>query len=85
MMNCIIIDDEPLALTQLTGYVKRIPFLNLIKSCHDAYEAMKVMAQEKVDLLFIDINMPDLIGVDFVRSLATKPLVILICGRRLQT
>ena len=75
-MNCIIIDDEPLALTQLTGYVKRIPFLNLIKSCHDAYEAMKVMAQEKVDLLFIDINMPDLNGVDFVRSLATKPLVI---------
>ena len=62
MMNCIIIDDEPLALTQLTGYVKRIPFLNLIKSCHDAYEAMEVMAQEKVDLLFIDINMPDLNG-----------------------
>ena len=76
MMNCIIIDDEPLALTQLAGYVKRIPFLNLIKSCHDAYEAMEVMAQEKVDLLFIDINMPDLNGVDFVRSLATKPLVI---------
>ena len=76
MMNCIIIDDEPLALTQLTGYVKRIPFLNLIKSCHDAYEAMEVMAQEKVDLLFIDINMPDLNGLDFVRSLLAPPLVV---------
>lgn len=76
MMNCIIIDDEPLALAQLTAYVNRIPFLHLTRACHDAYEAMGAMAQEKIDLLFIDINMPDLNGLDFIRSLATKPFVI---------
>lgn len=76
MMNCIIIDDEPLALTQLAGYVDRIPFLNLVKSCHDAYEAMEAMTQAPVDLLFIDINMPDMNGLEFIRSLVVKPLVI---------
>ena len=76
MIICITIDDEPLALAQLTGYISRIPFLNLIASCQDAFEAMSVLSVQKVDLLFVDINMPDLNGMDFVRSLAEKPLII---------
>ncbi|MDO4164218.1 MAG: LytTR family DNA-binding domain-containing protein [Bacteroides sp.] len=76
MINCIAIDDEPLALAQLTGYISRVPFLNLVASCQDAFEAMKVLSSEKIDLLFLDINMPDLNGMEFVRSLSEKPLVI---------
>ena len=76
MINCIAIDDEPLALTQLTGYISRVPFLNLVASCQDAFDAMKVLSAQKIDLMFVDINMPDLNGMDFVRSLTEKPLVI---------
>lgn len=76
MMKCIAIDDEPLALSQLAGYISRIPFLTLLKPCQDVFEAMQVLSEEEVDLIFIDINMPDLNGVDFVRSLITNPLVI---------
>lgn len=76
MIKCIAIDDEPLALVQLTGYIARIPFLSLVASCRDAFEAIKVLSSEKVDLLFIDINMPDLNGLDFVRSLTERPLVV---------
>ncbi|ADV45057.1 LytTR family DNA-binding domain-containing protein [Bacteroides helcogenes] len=76
MINCIAIDDEPLALTQLTEYISRIPYLNLVASCHDAFSAMKALSVERVDLLFIDINMPDLNGLEFVRSLTECPMVV---------
>ena len=67
MINCIAIDDEPLALTQLTGYISRVPFLNLVASCQDAFDAMSVLSAQKIDLMFVDINMPDLNGMDFVQ------------------
>lgn len=76
MIKCLAIDDEPLALAQLSGYISRVPFLSLVKSCSDAFEAMEVLAQEEIDLIFVDINMPDLNGLDFVRSLVVKPLVV---------
>lgn len=76
MMKCIAVDDEPLALAQISSYIDRVPFLELVKSCSDAFEAMKLMSEEKIDLIFIDINMPDLNGLDFVRSLSVKPLVV---------
>lgn len=76
MMKCLAIDDEPLALAQLSGYISRVPFLKLVKSCHDAFEAMEILAEGEVDLIFVDINMPDLNGLDFVRSLIVKPLVV---------
>lgn len=76
MMKCIAVDDEPLALSQIVSYIKQIPFLELVKSCTDAFDAMKVLSEQKVDLIFIDINMPDLNGLDFVRSLPEKPLII---------
>lgn len=75
-MKCLAIDDEPLALMQLSDYISRVPFLSLVKSCQDAFEAMKVLSEEDVDLVFVDINMPDLNGLDFIRSLISRPLVI---------
>ena len=75
-MKCIAIDDEPLALKQLTDYISRVPFLSLVKSCQDAFEAMKVLADEEIDLIFVDINMPDLNGLDFIRSLISRPMVV---------
>ena len=76
MIRCLAIDDEPLALKQLTSYVKKVPFLELVKSCSSALEAQKVMENENIDAIFIDINMPDLNGLDFVRSLDKPPLVV---------
>lgn len=76
MIRCIAIDDEPLALTQITGYIEKVPFLQLVKSCSSALEALDVIAPQPVDLIFADINMPDLNGMDFVKSLVKKPLVI---------
>ena len=52
-MKCIAIDDEPLALTQLSDYISQIPFLSLVKSCQDAFEAMKILSEEEVDLIFV--------------------------------
>ena len=75
-MKCLIIDDEPLALAQLAGYIARIPFLTLVASCQDACQASETLAHTPVDLLFADINMPDMNGIDFVRSLQNPPMVI---------
>ena len=55
-MKCIAIDDEPLALKQLTDYISRVPFLSLVKPCQDAFEAMKVLADEDIDLILV-LNM----------------------------
>jgi DNA-binding LytR/AlgR family response regulator len=75
MIKCIAVDDEPLALEQLTGYIARVPFLQLIASCQDAFSAMQ-LSEEEVDLMFVDIHMPDLNGLDLVRSLVVKPLIV---------
>lgn len=75
-MKCLIIDDEPLALAQLEGYVDRIPFLTRTASCQDAIQASEILAHTPVDLIFVDINMPDMNGIDFVRSLIHPPMII---------
>ena len=75
-IRCIAIDDEPLALKQLAGYIRDIPSLDLVSECSNAFQALKVLDSEEVDLMFVDINMPDLNGLDFVRSLEKKPLLI---------
>lgn len=69
-------DDEPLALNQLTAYIKRVPYLDMVAACHDAYEANDVINREQVDAIFADINMPDLNGLEFIRSLSKPPLVV---------
>ena len=78
MMNCIAVDDEPLALKLLQDNISRVPFLKLTAACNDAFEAMKVLQENKIDLVFIDIQMPGLTGLQFIGSLENKPLVIFI-------
>jgi len=77
-MNCIAIDDEPLALGLLEDNISKVPFLNLVATCNNAFEAMEVLQKEKIDLVFIDIQMPGLTGLQFIASLEKKPLVIFI-------
>lgn len=76
MIKTIVVDDEPLALQQLAAYVGKIPYLELVGECQSALEARDIIDGERVDVMFIDINMPDLNGMDFVRSLTAPPLVV---------
>ena len=76
MLKCIAIDDEPLALRQLASYIAKLPYLELVATCSDALDAQQLLARQPVDLIFVDINMPELNGVDFVRSLIDRPMVI---------
>lgn len=76
MIRCIAIDDEPLALEQLKTYVEKVPFLELVAACQDAFAAMSALAAGTIDAVFIDINMPGLSGLEFVRSLVERPLVV---------
>ena len=76
MLKCIAIDDEPLALRQITAYISKIPYKEMTATFNNAIEAQAYLAGQPVDLIFVDINMPDLTGVDFVRSLTNRPMVI---------
>jgi two-component system LytT family response regulator len=78
MINCIAVDDEPLALKLLQDNISKVPFLKLVSACNDAFEAMKALQENKIDLVFIDIQMPGLTGLQFIGSLENKPLVIFI-------
>ena len=76
MIRVLAIDDEPLALQQLATYIKKIPSLELVGQCQSALEAKEILNEETIDAIFCDINMPDLNGMDFVKSLAAPPLVV---------
>lgn len=76
MMNCIILDDEPLALLKLSEYIRQIPFLTLEKACMETQEAQALLEEKNIDLLFTDIDMPGMNGIEFIRSLARPPMVI---------
>jgi DNA-binding LytR/AlgR family response regulator len=75
-IKCIAIDDEPLALKKIASYIEKIPFLEIVTECRSAFEAMEAMKNIKVELLFIDINMPELNGLEFIKSLIDKPYVV---------
>lgn len=75
-IKCIAIDDEPLALKQVGAYIQKLPFLELVGECTSAFEALELLEKQAVDLMFVDINMPDLNGLEFVKSLTQKPLLI---------
>ncbi|MBD5356042.1 MAG: response regulator transcription factor [Bacteroides sp.] len=77
-IKCIAVDDEPDALEKLCSYIRRIPFLELVGACEDAFEAMEVLGKNKVDAIFIDINMPDLNGLEFVSTLSLPPKIVFI-------
>lgn len=76
MIRVLAIDDEPLALRQLAAYLKKVPFFELVDSCQSALDAMNILNQQEIDALFIDINMPDLNGLDFVQSLSQPPMIV---------
>ena len=71
-IRCIAVDDEPLAVKELAAYIEKVPFLELVAECRNAAEAMVVLDSCDVQLLFIDINMPDISGIEFVKSLTTQ-------------
>ena len=76
MIKCIAIDDEPLALRQIETYIKRVPTLELVALCNCAAQAEQVLQAEQVELIFVDVNMPDKSGVDMVREMENPPMVI---------
>ncbi len=76
-MHCVIIDDEPLAREGVSNYVREIDSLQLITTCENPLELMKVMEQQTVDLIFLDIQTPKMNGLDFLKILQTPPLVII--------
>jgi two-component system LytT family response regulator len=81
-IRCIAIDDEPLALDLIQEYVSRFPYLTLIRKFEDAISASEFLRSTTVDLLFVDINMPDISGIDLVKSLAVKPMIIFTTAHR---
>jgi two-component system LytT family response regulator len=75
-IRCLAIDDEPLALKQISSYINNTPFLENVVLCQSAFEAMDYLSKNEIDLMFVDINMPDINGMDFVKSLSNRPQVI---------
>jgi DNA-binding LytR/AlgR family response regulator len=75
-IQCIAIDDEPLALQQISAYIQKTPFIELVAECQSAFEALDILNNNNIQLMFIDINMPDLNGMEFVKSLTVKPLIV---------
>jgi two-component system, LytTR family, response regulator LytT len=78
MIRCVAIDDEPLALRQIADYIKKTPFLELAGQYESALDATEILESLHVDLMFVDINMPDLNGMDFVKTLKDPPMIIFI-------
>ncbi|MEO7174541.1 MAG: response regulator transcription factor [Saprospiraceae bacterium] len=75
--NCIIVEDEPLAAEVLQDYVQKVPYLNLKATCGDAILALEILKEHKIDLIFLDIHLPKLKGLDFVKSLKNPPQIII--------
>lgn len=75
-MNCIIVDDEPLARDILETYISNLPFLELTVSCKNVFEATQALQQSKVDLIFLDIQMPEITGLAFAQTLQHAPMII---------
>lgn len=75
-MKCIVVDDEPLALDLIVGYVQKTPFLDLAGSFTNPFKALDFLRNQKADLVFLDINMPELSGMQLLKSLNTHPKVI---------
>lgn len=75
-MNCIVVDDEPLAINIIKDFVSKIHFLDLIGAYTNAIQALEILCEKKIDLIFIDIHMPHITGMDFVKTLDKPPMII---------
>jgi two-component system LytT family response regulator len=76
-LNCVIVEDEPLARNLLVDYVRKVPSLNLIDACYSPIAALDVLRNNTIDLLFLDVQMPELTGISLLKVLQKRPLVIL--------
>jgi DNA-binding LytR/AlgR family response regulator len=76
MINAIIVDDEPLALDVLETYIESMPDITLVQKCSNAMEANEALSTNDIDLMFLDIQMPQLTGIDFLKTLSKPPMVI---------
>ncbi len=76
MINCIAIDDEPLAIDIIADDISKVDFLHLVKKCTSANEALEILEKEKIELIFLDIQMPGLSGIQFLKSFKNPPIVI---------
>jgi DNA-binding LytR/AlgR family response regulator len=81
-IRCVIIDDEPLAVRLVSSYCTQVPELEVVATCSSAIDAFAVLRRQRIDLLFLDIKMPRLLGTDFLRSLSDPPKVILVTAYR---
>jgi DNA-binding LytR/AlgR family response regulator len=81
-MKCLIVDDEPLARELMESYLQKIVELKLVKSCNNALEAFTILQEQPIDLVFLDIDMPQVTGIELLRSLKDKPRVILTTAYR---
>ena len=77
-LTCIAVDDENLGRKLLEENIRQIPFLQLVATCKNAFEAIEVLQREKIDLIFLDIQMPGMLGTKFIQSLREKPMVIFV-------
>lgn len=75
-LNCLIVDDEPLALDLMESYVKRTPFLSLVGRCSSALEVLSIVKEQKIDVIFLDIQMPELNGLELSRMLSERTKII---------
>jgi DNA-binding LytR/AlgR family response regulator len=82
LIKCLIVDDEPLAIDVIKDYVKQVPQLSLVDSCSDAMSAFQIINQQPIDLIFLDIQMPGINGISFIKSLSNPPAVILTTAFR---
>lgn len=80
--NCLIVEDEPLAAEILQDYIAQVPFLDHQHTCRDALYAMQILQTEKIDVMFLDIHLPKIRGLDFLRMLTTQPQVIITTAHR---
>jgi DNA-binding LytR/AlgR family response regulator len=76
-IRCIVVEDEPLAMDVMVDFISQVPFLKLEKTCTDAIAALKILNEKKIDLIFLDIHLPKLKGLDFLSTLKNPPMVII--------
>ncbi len=77
IIKCIIVEDEPLAVEVIEGFINQVPFLELVAKCNDAFSAMEILKEKNIDLIFLDIHLPKLKGLDFLSAIKNPPMVII--------